>query len=259
MRPAEDSLEFLLRILTLDIETAPALAHVWRLWDENIPLARLVEHGTVICFGAKWLDERNVMTFSDFHDGHEAMVEAAHRLIDEADAIVHYNGTRFDMKHLRREMLLQGLTPPSPHRDIDLLGVVKREFKFDSNKLDFVAQELGLGAKVKHDGFELWKGCMADDPKAWRKMLTYCRGDVRLTEKLYKRLMGWHRSHPNVALYDGLEDVCPTCATADIMKRGIAYTPTRRYQRYQCQNPSCGRYFRGKNALPDETTMRNAA
>ena len=79
------------KILVLDIETKPALAYVWGLFDQNIGLNQIVEVGSVICFAAKWYDERKVMFHSDHHDGHEAMIEevrstgAAIRLITDGD------------------------------------------------------------------------------------------------------------------------------------------------------------------------------
>jgi hypothetical protein len=75
-----------LRLLTLDIETRPNLAHVWALWDQNVGLSQIVEVGSVICFAAKWHGERKVHFASDHHDGHEAMITRAHELMDEADA-----------------------------------------------------------------------------------------------------------------------------------------------------------------------------
>lgn len=248
-----------MRILTLDIETRPALAYIWRMFDENIPLARLEEAGETICFAAKWVDEKQVIFASEFHDGRAEMAQIARDLMDEADAIVHYNGTRFDMKHLRREIILHGIAPPSKHRDIDLLSVVRTQFKFDSNKLDHVASELGLGSKVKHDGFELWRQCMAGDPKAWKRMKRYCVGDVKLTEALFKVLQAWIPHLPNAALYDGGDHVCgnPLCGSTDLMRRGFAYTPTRKYQKWQCK--SCGRYMRSKFAETDQTSLRNVA
>lgn len=231
---------------------------MWRLFNENIPLARLDEASETICFAAKWLDQKQVIFASQFHDGREEMARIARDLIDEADAVVTYNGVRFDLKHLRREMVLADLDPPSRHRDIDLLSVVKTQFKFDSNKLDHVASQLGLGNKVEHDGFDLWVRCMAGDPKAWAKMKRYCVGDVRLTEALLVRLQAWVPHLPNATLYDG-DMVCPNpmCGSRHLMRRGFAYTPTRKYQKFQCQ--SCKRYFRLKHAEPDETTLRGVA
>lgn len=248
-----------MRVLVLDIETRPSLAYVWSLWDENVPLQRLVETGSVVCFAAKWLDEKRVHFHSDFHDGHEAMVRAAWELIDEADAVVHYNGTAFDIKHLNREFALLGLDPPTAHRDIDLLSVVRRRFKFVSSKLQHVAEQFGLGSKVEHSGFDLWVRCMADDPKAWRIMRRYNVGDVRLTEALYRRLLPWIKHHPNRGVFDGIDHVCPSCGSADLMRRGHAHTPTAAYVRYQCK--ACGSYSRADKRDPEveRSTLRPAA
>lgn len=237
-----------MRRLVLDIETSPSLAHVWGLWNQNVSLSQLRESGRVICFAAKWYGERGVLFYSDFHDGHEAMVRGARELMDEADAIIHYNGKRFDMPHLHREILTAKLDPPSPHQDIDLCDVAKRRFRFVSNKLDHVAAELGVGSKVKHAGHSLWTRCMAGEEKAWDTMRRYNVGDVRLTEKLYTRLLPWIPGHPNHNLYTGdAEDVCPNCGGSKLQRRGYKATGVSTYQQYQCQD--CGRWCRGKQAI----------
>jgi hypothetical protein len=66
------------KILTLDIETSPSMAYVWKLWKENIPLARLVDTGEVMCFSAKWYGVDEPMFYSKFHNGEQEMVQAAH-------------------------------------------------------------------------------------------------------------------------------------------------------------------------------------
>ena len=45
-----------MKTLTLDIETAPQVAHVWGLWQQNVGLPQLLESGYVMCFAAKWED-----------------------------------------------------------------------------------------------------------------------------------------------------------------------------------------------------------
>lgn len=237
-----------MRTLVIDIETRPNLAYVWSLWDQRVGLNQIAETHSVISFAAKWDGERKMMFYSDHHDGHDVMVQAAWDLMNEADAIVHYNGRSFDVKHLNREFVLAELGPPSPHRDIDLLATAKGRFKFASNKLDHVADQLGLGRKVQHEGFELWVKCMAGDDKAWAKMRRYNIGDVKLTEKLYHRLMPWIKGHPNPALYsdDPSVDRCK-CGSTDLQRRGRAYTPTRIYQQYQCNK--CRSWLRGKNSI----------
>ena len=70
------------------------------------------------------------------------MLEGIHKLLDEADAVIHYNGKRFDIPSLNKEFLLNGMFPPAPFKEIDLLTVARGRFRFVSNKLDYVAQQL---------------------------------------------------------------------------------------------------------------------
>jgi len=230
-----------MKILVLDIETRPSLGYVWQLWDQNISLSQLVEVGEVICFAAKWLDGKKIIFKSTYHHSKEEMVQKAWDLIDEADAVIHYNGKGFDIKHLNREFLLAGLTPPSPHKDIDLLTVCRGRFKFLSNKLDHVANQLGLGNKISHAGFQLWIDCMAGNKKAWGEMRNYNMHDVVLTEQLYYKLLPWIKNHPNVNLYNGDDNkfAC-RCGSVNLHKRGYQYTGAGRYQQYQCND--CGAY-----------------
>ncbi len=228
-----------MRICLIDIETRPSLGYIWSLWDQNVSLSQLQEVGEVICFAAKWLDGKKIYFKSVYHHSKEEMIQAAWDLMDEADAIVHYNGKSFDMKHLQREFLLAGLTPPSPHKDIDLLTVTKSKFKFVSNKLDHVADQLGIGTKTQHSGFQLWKDCMANDKKAWSLMKEYNINDVLLTEEVYYKLRPWINTHPNIPLYDGnSEPACKKCGSEDIQFRGYAYTATVRYHQFVCKD--CG-------------------
>jgi DNA polymerase elongation subunit (family B) len=243
------------RALILDIETAPNLAYVWGLWDQNVGLNQIVEDGHVISFAAKWLDapKNSIEFYSEFHD--DDMIEQAWRLMDEADAIIHYNGRAFDIKHLQREMVLAGLGPPSPHKDIDLLTIARSTFKFSSNKLDHISQQLGVGSKLKHNGFELWKACMAGDEKAWAKMRRYNIQDVLLTEQVYNILRPWIRTHPHVGIYTGDVDVCPKCGSTNLQKRGLAKTAVQVYQRLYCND--CGGWSRSTRKLNDPQTTRN--
>jgi len=235
------------KILVLDIETAPALADVWSLWNVNVGLSQLRQVSTVICLAAKWTDRNSVMFHSDHHDGHKEMVEWAHYHINEADIVVHYNGTRFDMPHLYREFLLAGLDPPSPVQEVDLLKVVKSRFRFQSNKLDHVTRQLGLAGKVQHTGHDLWVRCMAGDPKAWALMKRYNQGDVRLTQDLYERLLPWIKSHPHVGLFTGEEHACSRCGGTNLQRRGFKAAGLSMFQQYQCQG--CKSWSRGKTAV----------
>ena len=233
-----------MRRLLIDIETAPNLAHVWSLWNENVGLNQLIESGEMLCFGAQWYGEHNIPQYgfhSRWYDGHRNMVIAAHELLDEADAVIHYNGKRFDVPWLNRSMLEYSISPPSPYKQIDLLETVKREFRFPSNKLAYVCERLGVGEKIETGGHELWVKVMAGDRKAQQDMERYCLRDVHLLGPLYERLQPWIRDHPSFGAMTG-GDVCPACGSDSLNRQGYAYTRTGKYQRYVCGQ--CGKWSR---------------
>jgi len=248
------------KLLTVDIENFPNVAHVWQLFNQNVSLAQLQIPASTVSFAAKWYGNSKVLYYSDFHNGHDEMVLAAHRLFDEASCVMGYNSKGFDTKHLNWQFTLAGLTPPSPYAQIDLYQVIKQNFKPSSGKLDFVAGALGIGHKTAHSGHQLWVDCMAGDEKAWAKFRSYNKNDVVLTEALYDRLRPWIKNHPHMGLYgDTVEEhVCSTCGSANVRKRGFAYTAVGRYQQWQCERAECGRYSRGKKLL-DSVDLRGTS
>jgi len=241
-----------MKILTLDIETSPLLADVWGLWKQNVSLNQLRESGYVICFAAKWLDKKGTIFFK----GGDVPF-AAWDLLSSADAVITYNGDSFDLPYLNAMILDAELNPPLPYKSIDLLSVVKKKFRYPSNKLEYVAKRLGIGGKVKHEGHELWQKCMAGDVNAWKKMEKYNRQDVLLTEKLYKTLLPWITNHPNMGLYDQHDDrpVCTNCGSTDLVKKGMQMTQVGVYQRYNCKN--CGTHLRGRYTELDQAVRKN--
>lgn len=180
-----------MKTLFLDIETSPMQVYTWGLFDQNISIDQIIKSTEMLCFGARWLGERKVIFRSVHHDGKKTMLEDLHTLMDEADVLVGWNSAAFDHKHINREFLENGMTPPSVVKDLDLMSVTKANFMFPSNKLDYVAQKLGVGAKVKHSGFSLWLRCMEGDSKAWREMKEYQVQDVNLLVDLYDILLPW--------------------------------------------------------------------
>ena len=234
-----------MKILLLDIETSPNSAYVWGLWQQNVSLSQIKESSYVMCWAAKWLGEKEIFFDSTHKSKPAKMLKGIHALLDKADAVVHYNGTKFDIPTLNKEFLLHGLPPPAPYRQIDLLRTVRNQFKFPSNKLDYVAQRLGLGAKHETN-FQLWIDCMNNVPKAWKAMELYNKQDVVLLEKVYHKVLPWVKNHPNRNLYnENDKGTCPSCGSHKLQKRGTARTIGGTYQRYQCQ--ACGTWSRGSS------------
>lgn len=230
------------RILALDLETSPNIAHVWGLFKQTVSINQLMESTEVICFGARWLGEENVEFRSTFHDGKDTMLQRAWKLLDEADAVMGWNSKGFDMKHLNREFLEAGMNPPSPVIDLDLMLTVKANFRFPSNKLDYVAQQLGIGSKVAHEGHTLWIKCMAGDPEAWDRMKEYQIQDVHLLIPLYERLLPWIKGHPNYGLYSGETSCCPNCGSTSLRSAGTTKSGASSFPRYVCNH--CGKWSR---------------
>lgn len=240
-----------MNILLLDIETAPNLAYVWGLFNQNIGINQIANSGYVLCWSAKWLGQEQIHFSSIKKHSPEAMLERIHRMMDRADAIITYNGKKFDVPTLYKEFITHGMTPPAPAKQIDLYKNCKRTFRFPSNKLDYIAQTLGLGEKVRHEGHELWVKCMAGDREAWKRMEAYNKQDVLLLEKLYEKLLPWIDNHPNRGAFEDVA-TCTNCGGQDYQQRGYAVTRSLKYPRYQCKD--CGTWFRGnKNvSLPRE-------
>jgi hypothetical protein len=235
-----------MKILLYDLETSPLTAHTWGLWQQNVAISQILESTEVMCFGARWLDGKNVKFRSVHHHGKQAMLEKIHQLMDEADVMVGWNSASFDRKHLNREFLQAGMTPPSPSRELDLMKVVKAQFRFPSNKLDYVAQTLGVGGKVSHTGFQLWLDCMAGDDKAWRLMHKYQVQDVQLLGELYEKLKPWMKWHPDKNIIDGTDDACTVCG-GGLRQNGTFSSNSGVYQQWVCTD--CGKYHKSVKRL----------
>lgn len=248
-----------MQILGIDIETAPNTAHIWGLYNQNIGINQIQQTGRVMCWAAKWYGRRPVEFRSeaeDRPDAHRLMIERAHELLDEADAVLSYNGKRFDMPTLNREFLKYGMNPPSPYHHIDLLLVAKKQFRFVSNKMDYLARELGIKGKVRHQGHELWTLCMDGDPKAWKLMERYNKQDVRMMEQLYNAMLPWIATHPNHGMYaDEGRPVCTNCGSHKLQSRGFAITRTQKYRRFQCTD--CGTWNRERYSCVDQDKRRD--
>jgi len=234
------------KILLLDIETSLHKVYTFSLIKAYIPPKQIIEPTRVLCWAAKWLGEKKIF-FRDDRD--EDCIDEIYKLMDEADAIIHYNGKAFDVKHLNREFLLRKLPPPSPFSDIDLLTTMRQNFKMASNKLEWVTLELGYEGKVQHRGVQLWIDCQEhNNSKAWKEMKRYNIRDVTEMEPVYRDLLPWIKNHPNWGHYiEGEELICKNCGSNKIKRDGWERKTVVPYQRYRCLD--CRRPLRGRNKV----------
>lgn len=237
-----------MRVVALDIETAPAIVFAFSGFKVNIGIDQIIEDPRMIAVSWQWEGEKKVNFASEYHDGYDEMLVALHRVLDEADVVIHYNGKRFDIPWITGEFIVNGLVPVSPYQQIDLYQQLKSKARFFSGKLDYAARRLLDDSKVSHTGFKLWRDCLIGDEdekrKAWALMKKYAIKDTALLFPIYDQIKGWITAgHPNRALIDGLVGACPICASENVQKRGFAHTGISTFQRLQCQD--CGKWFRG--------------
>jgi transposase-like protein len=236
------------KILVYDIETAPGTAFYWNRFDKYIPQERVISFpGNVLTWSAKWLGSDHVMNDTSLIYGDPTddfgVCESLWHLLDEADIIVAHNGDRFDVKKMNTRWLDHGIPEPSPYRSVDTYKIAKRKFGFDSNRLNDIAEYLGLGAKYKHEGFSMWERCLQGDASAFREMVKYNDQDVLLLEQVYLRMRGWDHLHPNLGTYDTSEMVCPNCGSDDVEKTAKReHKQGGSYEVYSCNG--CGKFSR---------------
>ena len=229
-----------MRLLFLDIETAPHLLFLWGLRNQFASINQIHTPGYTMCWSAKWKDTDEIMYDSiwDSKEGAKGMLLSIHDLLDEADAVCHFNGASFDIPTLDGEFLKHEFPPTSYYRQIDLYKTSKR-FRTASRKLDYLAQYYGIGEKVHHHkGMDLWKGCMIGDKECQKTMEEYNKQDVVLLEPLYHKFLPYIKNHPNMGLYvdDQGEDaiVCHNCGSTDLIPDGFYPASTFWYPKYIC-------------------------
>ena len=251
------------KILLFDIETTPMEIYTWNLYPKYIHISQIIKDWNIICWRAKWLFGTETMgacqtSEEAINRDDRRVVSKLWGLIDEADIIIAHNLIKFDRQKANSRFVEHGLLPPSPYQVVDTLAIAKREFKFSSNKLDYLCQKLGIGAKLDTD-FDLWKDCLIGDKIALKNMYDYCGNDVGILEDLYLKLRPWIKSHPNVALYcEDADGRCGNCGSDEITRLHRSYyTPTGKYEVWRCDN--CGAMVRSRFQGKDSDLLRTLA
>lgn len=252
------------KILVLDIETAPMVGYLWSMWQNGTHLGAIESQTYILSWAAKWVGQEEVHADAlyynpDYTAGTEddtRMLEGLWKLIDEADFVVGHNSDQFDLKWIRGRFLLAGMKPPAPTRPIDTLKIVKRNFKFNSNKLENILQLMYGEGKMDSGGMDTWIKCMKGDPEAWELMIKYNKVDVVQTERLYLDIRAWDHLHPSAAMHVHGDYNCTACGSWEVEPVFNKHVSTNsgKYQLYRCQ---CGHQMRGRENLIDTETRRS--
>lgn len=241
------------KILTLDIETSPVIAYTWANNMYETGLIEIIEYGKILSYSGKWLngtqETKGLIDYKGYKKGKlddKLICKDIHKLLDDADIVVTQNGVAFDTKYLNSRFVANGMNPPSLFKNIDTYKEAKNLFKIPSHSLNEMSKYFSIGSKMSHEGFDLWKKCMAGDEKSWVKMKKYNAKDVLLTEEFYLKIRPYIKNHPNISAFIEKPN-CPKCGKDNIQYRGFQVTTTAKYRRCQCQ--SCGGWFRDNRSI----------
>lgn len=238
----------MIKRLFFDIETSPNIGLFWEAgYKKNIDYSNIIKERAIICICYKWQGEKitHGLHWDSKQDDKRMLIDFI-KIANSADELVGHNGDRFDLAWIRTRCLFHGIDMFPSYTIIDTLKVARSKFRFNSNKLNYIAKFLGIGQKIQTD-FNLWKGIVLEkDKEAMDKMVKYCKNDVILLEKVFSHLSVHIEPKTNVnsRLEDGRGN-CPECGSNDIRIQQTKYVASG-YKKviYQCK--SCYKYHNKK-------------
>jgi len=230
--------------LFFDIETSPNIGLFWEAgYKKNIDYSNIIQERAIICICYKWEDDKEVYALQwDSKQNDKAMLIKFVEVANTASELVGHNGDKFDLAWIRTRCLFHGIQMFPNYTTIDTLKVARSKFRFNSNRLNYIADFLGLGQKIKTE-FNLWKDILLKKDKvAMENMIKYCKKDVILLEKVFKHLNNHieAKTHYGV-LFGQYKGTCPECGSDDLAGAGTRTTATGVVKlRFQCK--TCNKY-----------------
>jgi DNA polymerase elongation subunit (family B) len=215
------------RIMFWDIETSPNIVTSWRVgYKLQISYDNIIKERSIICICWKWEDEEKVYYLTwDKEQNDKAMLEKFVKEMAKADIIIGHNSDKFDETWVRTRCIFHRIPALPKYKSLDTLKIARKGFNFNSNRLNYIGQYLGLGEKIKTE-FDLWKRIvLQNDKKALKYMVEYCQQDVNLLEQVYKELQKYAEpvTHKAVAL-GGEKWDCPHCASENVRIHTTKYS-----------------------------------
>ena len=205
--------------LFFDIESSPMIVYSWRTgWNLTIGTENIIEDWKIICISYKWEGENKVHTLDwgkEMCD--KKLLQDFIKIANTADEICAHNGDRFDLKKIRTRCIYHRIPMFPDYRSLDTLKKAKSGFAFNSNKLDYIAKFLGVGAKLEHEGFNMWVRCMKGDKDALKDMIKYCEMDIVVLEDVFLTMQNYIKQNTHAGIISGnLKYSCSCCGSEDV-------------------------------------------
>ena len=240
--------------LFFDIETSPNVGYFWSSgYNISVTPENIIEERKIICICYKWENENKVysLDWGILRDDY-VMMEEFLKVLEEADEVVGHNSDTFDIKWFRTRCLFHGFTSMSHVKSVDTLKIARNKFKFNSNKLDYISKFLGFEGKTSAP-YDLWKKLMRNnDKESLKKMISYCKNDVKILEQVYKKLSNYTDTKTNIAIFEENEDSCscPKCGSNNYKILDKKFVTGKGTTEVQINCIDCNHYYKvNKNKI----------
>lgn len=205
--------------LFYDIETSQYEVRSFRIgYKLNLGYQNVRKLAKIICISWGWEGDNKIHNLKwdkDMCD--KKMLEKFIPILNSADEIVAHNGDRFDIKWIRTRALFHKIPMKNKYRSLDTLKKAKQNFNFPNNRLDTIAQFLGVGAKVEHEGIKMWDKVQDGDKHYLKEMVKYCDGDIVVLQDVYFAMQSYITHNTHVGANNGnLKASCASCGSEDI-------------------------------------------
>lgn len=183
--------------LYIDIEVGYASVSVFdlRVKGEYIPASHIEKPRYIICWSAGWVGEngkiisacvtpKDAINYDD-----SKILPPLLKLMEQADIISGQNVVRYDIKEINARLVYSGLSPVFGYKTMDTLQMLRKDYRFMSNSLDFIAPIFGFRPKNGMSDKD-WLAIRGGDERTLKKMVRYNRGDVRNGMGVLESLLG---------------------------------------------------------------------
>jgi len=152
--------------LYFDIETSFGTVYVFKVGRKVfIPHDNIITEPQIICICYKWNDEDEVHSLDwGKRRSDKTLLKKFIKIANKADQLIGHNGDNFDLKWVKTRCLIHRIPTFPKYQTMDTLKQARSNFRFQSNKLDYISKVLGHRGKIDTGGSQLWRDCSEGVP-----------------------------------------------------------------------------------------------
>jgi len=206
--------------------------------------------GFAICVGYKWLGNKKVYCPSvlDFKNSFKKdctndkeLMLALEPVFDQADGIISWYGSRYDMPFLQTRRLMHDLQPLKIAPHIDAWRIARNHLKFTSNRLETVSRSIPAIKDHKTPlNSSSWIKGAAGHKASIHYIIEHCKKDVLVLEETFLKLKPFATNLPNFSMLSGVRQ-CPSCGSSNYTHQGIRANHRTLQAQLKCKD--CGHWF----------------